>query len=236
MAQGNRKRLGEDSLNDQECYRTYWQDRLARVTDAPLEYHPVDALRLHPSTFEVVHRRYFILKDTYPCCTIVHQIYNTIRAYAPDLNAAIAHIQQGTKNLLVDMRTYPEEAWKLAEDLPYIAEFCEYVQETSAKLHNAESAKRANIEALNQLHMESKKREQENRLRWLAEKTAGDMYFGGPDTYQCIREEYYAETDMKKREVLRQRIRAFQEMYHTGKLVAQEQPEPVQVELWEAIA
>lgn len=221
-------------MNDQECYHAYWQDRLARVTDAPLEYHSVNALRLHPSTLEVVHRRYFILKDTYPCCTIIHQIYNTIRAYAPNLNAAIARIQQGTKHLLVDMRAYPEEAWKLAEDLPYIEEFCEYVQETSAKLHNGEPARQANIEALNQLRMESKKREQENRLRWLAEKTAGDAYFGGPDAYQCIREEYYAETDMKKREALRQRIRAFQEMYHTGKQTTQ--PEPVQVELWEAIA
>lgn len=198
-----------------------------------IEYTPVDPLCLHPSTYELVHRHYWDLKEIYTNCTPVHQIYNTIRACAPDLSTAIASIRLATQRLLADMRTYPDEAWKLAQALPYIEEFCELVQETSAKLHNAEPVRRANIEALNRLHAESQQREEEARQRWQAEVAAGDAYFGGPGAYQQIRDKYYAELDMKKREALRQRIRAFQDAYHAGEQPAQPELALVQAGLWE---
>lgn len=200
-----------------------------------IEYTPVDPKRLHPDTFELVHRHYFWLTDSYPWCVTIHQIYNTIRACAPDLTLAIASIKQAVQRIIADMRTYPDDAWELAQALPYIEEFCERVQETSARLHNGEDAKRANIEALNRLHIKSEQRAEEARQRWQAEVEAGDAYFGGPGAYQRIREEMYATLDMKAHEALRERIRAFQSAYRSGTLAAQEQcePEPVQVELWE---
>jgi len=203
-----------------------------------IEYTPVDPLCLHPDTFELVHREYFWRKDDHPFCTPIQQIYNTLRHCAPDMRAAVAEVQQGTKQLLADMRVYPDEAWKMAQALPHIEDFCECVQETSAKLHNGEPDRRASIEALNRLWAESQQREEEQRQRWLAEVTAGDAHFGGPGAYQQTRDEYYAELDMKKREALRQRIRAFQDAYHQGEQPAQPQRElePVQAGLWEVPA
>lgn len=197
-----------------------------------IEYTPVDPKHLHPDTFECVHCHYFRLHEAYPFCTPIQQIYNTIRHFAPDLSAAIASIRQATTRLLTDMRTYPEEARELSQELPYIEAFFEQVQETSARLHNGEDARRANIEALNRLHAESQQREEEARQRWQAEVAAGDAYFGGPGAYQRIRDEYFAEFNTKKREALRQRIRAFQHAYQQGQQAEQE-PVMVQVGLWE---
>lgn len=216
-------------------YNAYQQARLDRAATGLLEYQPVNPLRLHPDTFELVHRDYWDLKDIYPWCTPIHQIYNTLRACAPDLTIAIASIKQAAQCILADMRAYPDDAWRLAEALPHIEAFFERVQETSARLHNGEPAKRASIETLNRLHIESEQRAEEMRQRWQTEQAAGDAYFGGPGAYQRIREEMYAELDIKKHETLRERIRAFQRAYRAGTLPTQEQykPEPVQAELWE---
>lgn len=193
-----------------------------------------DPLRLHPATHELIQRDYLLLKESYPMCTPIQQIHNTIMHFAPDLYAAIASIQQATKRLLADMRTYPADAEKLTKFLPYASEFCERVQETSAKLHNGEPARQAAIEALDKLMAESKQREEERRQQWLVEVVAGDAYFGGPGAYQRIRDEYFAELDMKKREALRQRIRTFQYAYRQSEQPPV-QPEPVQAGLWQEV-
>lgn len=195
-----------------------------------IEYSPADPRKLHPSTFRDVHCDYRRLKDADPWCTPIHQIYNTLEACAPDLSAAIASVQAGTQRLLADMRKYPNEARKLSQALPYIEEFFETCQEISAKLHNQEPARRAAIEALNQSCAKAEQMEKEARQRWLAEVAAGDAYFGGPGSYQRIREEMFAEMDVKKHEALRARIRAFQRSYYEQP--AQTVSMAIQVGLW----
>jgi len=193
-----------------------------------VEYIPVDPRRLHPSTLELVRRRYFYLKDIYPWDASIRQIYNTLQACAPDIHAAIAEVKRGEQRLLADMCTYPTEAWKLSQTLSYIEDFFECVQEASAKLHNTEPARRATIEALNRLRAKAERIAEEERQRWMAEVAAGDAYFGGPGSYQQVSEEYFAATDMKQREALRARIRAFQHAYQTT------EPEPAEHELVQA--
>ena len=197
-----------------------------------IEYTPVDPLTLHPSTHELVQRDYLWLKEFYPFCTPIQQICNTIMHYAPDLSAAVASIQQASTSLLADMRKYPADAEKLARALPYLADFCERVQETSARLHNGEPAQRENIEALNRLLAESEQREEERRQQWLAEVAAGDAYFGGPGAYQIARDNHYATLDTKEYAASGERLRVFREAYHRDE---QPQPEaaPVQAGLWE---
>jgi hypothetical protein len=197
-----------------------------------IEYCPVDPLALHPSTHELIQRDYLWLKLDYPNCTPIQQICNSIMHFAPDLPAAIASIQQATQRLLVDIAAYPDEAEKLARALPYLADFCELVQETSAKLHNGESAQRAAIEALNRLHTESERREEARRQQWLAEVAAGDAYFGGPGAYQLARDAHYAALDAKEYAASGERLRAFRDEYHRGEQ-PQREAEPVQASLWQ---
>jgi hypothetical protein len=196
------------------------------------EYIPVDPLTLHPSTHELVQRQYLVLRDCYPNCTPVQQLYNSVMHFAPDLPTAIASIQQASKSLLADMRAYPDEAEKLARALPYLADFCECVQETSAKLHNGEQGQREAIEALNRLHAESQQREAERQQQWLAEVAAGDAYFGGPGAYQRARDEHYAALDAKEYAASGERLRTFRDAYHRGE-IPQPEAAPVQAGLWE---
>lgn len=197
-----------------------------------IEYIPVDPLALHPSTHVLIQRDYLWLANDYPFCTPIQQICNTIMHYAPDLLAAIAAIQRASKSLLADMRKYPAEAEKLARALPWLEDFCEYVQETSAKLHNGEQGQREAIEALNRLHAESQQREAERQQQWLAEVAAGDAYFGGPGAYQRARDEHYAALDAKEYAASGERLRTFRDAYHRGE-IPQPEAAPVQAGLWE---
>lgn len=201
-----------------------------------IEYRPVDPLALHPSTHELIQRDYLWLKEFYPFCTPIQQICNTIMHFAPDLPAAIASIQHATEQTIADMCKYPDDAEKLARALPWLEDFCELVQETSAKLHNAEPAKRANIEALSQLLAESEQRAEEHRQRWQAEVVAGDAYFGGPGKYERLRDAHYSAPTMQEYTTTGDRLRAFRKSYHSGnRSTIPPEPVPMLASLWEEI-
>lgn len=197
-----------------------------------IEYRPVDPLCLHPDTHELIQREYLYLKESYPTCTPIQQIYNTIMHFAPDLHAAVASIQQATKRLIADIRAYASDTEKLARALPYLEDFCERVQETSAYLHNGEPAKREAIAQFNESWARMKQMEEEARERWDREVATGDAYFGGPGSYQRARDAHYATSDLKEWKASGDRIRAFRVAYHQG-----EQPQrelaPVQAGLWQ---
>ncbi|MGH2479083.1 MAG: hypothetical protein ACRDHW_05450 [Ktedonobacteraceae bacterium] len=89
-----------------------------------------DIRHFHPDTFELVYGEYARKKTYQPTCNAYHQIYNTLCHYAPDIRAVIAAMARASAQIIVDMRTYPEERGLFTRELHFQEEFCEVVQET----------------------------------------------------------------------------------------------------------
>lgn len=196
------------------------------------EYRSVNARALHPDTRELVCFHYWDLHQIYPNSTPIQQIYNAIVG-TPDLGMAIEKIQRSSQKLLADMRAYPDDAYELGRFLPFLEDFCELVQETSARLHNREPAKREAYERVSALLDQLKQAEETARTEWQRFVEAGDAYFGAPGAYLRLLNARYSETGAKEWEAIRDRLRAFREAYEQGTLPpAQTVTEPTQANLW----